>query len=92
MKLIIGVTIIVVTIGVVTIVVTIVDTFVVIIVVTIFVTIVIVTIDVPIVVITHLHALLSRPSPFRSLVMKLDNPILFWLVRCLVAEKYLKEC
>ena len=91
MKLIVGVTIIVVTIGVVTIV-TIVDTFVVIIVVTIVVTIVIVTIDVPIVVITHLHALLSRPSPFRSLVMKLDNPILFWLVRCLVAEKYLKEC
>ena len=23
--------------------------------------------------------------------MKLDNPILFWLVRCLVAEKYLVE-
>ena len=23
--------------------------------------------------------------------MELDNPILFWLVRCLVAEKYLVE-
>ena len=41
--------------------------------------------------ITYLHAFLRRPSPFWSLVMELDNPILFWLVRCLVAEKYLVE-
>ena len=39
----------------------------------------------------YLHAFLGRSSSFWSLVVKLDDPVLFWFVGGLVAEKYLVE-